>query len=164
MMDKIIDSAQLKAIVDELKSQDKRIVFTNGCFELLHRGHVRCLQAAKQHGDILVVGLNSDSSLAALKGAQRPLQPEGDRAEVLAALACVDFVVIFDELDPLNLVNLLKPNVLVKGGDYSKEGIVGAKEVESWGGKVIIVPLVTSSDGSATPLSTSATLARIRRQ
>ena len=163
-MDKIKDPAQLRAIVDELKSQSKKIVFTNGCFELLHRGHVHCLQEAKRQGDILVVGLNSDSSLAALKGPPRPLQPQGDRAEVLAALACVDFVVIFDEPDPLNLINLLKPDVLVKGGDYSKEGIIGGKEVESWGGKVVIVPLLTSSDGSATPISTTATIERIRRR
>ena len=92
------------------------------------------------------------------------MQPQGDRAEVLAALACVDFVVIFDEPDPLNLINLLKPDVLVKGGDYSKERIIGGKEVESWGGKVVIVPLLTSSDGSATPISTTATIERIRRQ
>lgn len=163
-MDKIKDPAQLRAIVDELKSQGKKIVFTNGCFELLHRGHVHCLQEAKRQGDILVVGLNSDSSLAALKGPPRPLQPQADRAEVLAALAGVDFVVIFDEPDPLNLINLLKPDVLVKGGDYSKEGIIGGKEVESWGGKVVIVPLLTSSDGSATPISTTATIERIHRR
>lgn len=147
--EKIQERGQLKVILDRLKAQGKRIVFTNGCFDLIHRGHIHCLKEAKKQGDILVVGLNSDSSVRKLKGPPRPILPQADRAEVLAAMACVDYVTIFDELDPGNLIERLKPDVLVKGGDYSKDEIVGAKLVESYGGRVVVVPYLPGASTSA---------------
>ncbi len=115
---------------------ESRVVFTNGCFDLLHVGHVRYLQDAKKQGDYLVVGLNSDSSVKTLKGEGRPIQTELERAEILLALSAVDAVCIFSEDTPLNLINSVKPDVLVKGGDWKVEDIVGSKEVLSWGGEV----------------------------
>lgn len=161
--DKIKERHELKAVVEALRKEGKRVVFTNGCFDLLHRGHIHCLKQAKLQGDVLVVAINSDSSVRALKGAPRPILPEEDRAEILAALACVDHVVIFDEPDPLNLIELLKPDVLVKGGDYTPDEIVGAKEVESYGGKVVIIPLARDVKRPDIPLSTSAALEDIAR-
>ncbi len=114
----------------------QKIVFTNGCFDLLHIGHVRYLQEAKRQGDLLVVGVNSDRSVKALKGPQRPIQTENDRAEILAALGCVDFTIIFDEETPEKLIRQIKPNVLVKGGDWKIEQIVGSEFVLSLGGEV----------------------------
>lgn len=114
----------------------KKIVFTNGCFDLLHIGHVRYLQEARRQGDLLVVGVNSDRSVKALKGPQRPIQSETDRAEILAALGCVDFTVIFDEDTPEKLIHQVKPNVLVKGGDWKIDQIVGSDFVLSQGGEV----------------------------
>lgn len=111
-------------------------VFTNGCFDVLHVGHVRYLQQARKLGDKLVVGLNSDDSVKRLKGSSRPIVGEADRREVLLALSCVDEVYLFEEDTPLNLIISVKPDILVKGGDYNIEDIVGAKEVLSWGGKV----------------------------
>jgi len=130
-----------------LKSQDllaelisarknKKLVFTNGCFDLLHVGHVRYLQEAKAQGDLLMVAINSDASVKRLKGADRPLQSEADRAEILAALACVDFVSIFTEDTPENVIEAVKPDVLVKGGDWPVEKIVGGTFVQSYGGSV----------------------------
>ncbi|MDD3581132.1 MAG: D-glycero-beta-D-manno-heptose 1-phosphate adenylyltransferase [Desulfobacca sp.] len=135
----------------------QRVVFTNGCFDLLHAGHVRYLEAARSLGDLLVVGLNTDSSVRRLaKGPGRPLTSEADRAEILAALACVDGVVLFNQDTPLALINTLKPDLLVKGGDYNLEQIVGRPEVESWGGQVRIIPLIPGR-------STTQLIARIQR-
>jgi len=118
-------------------------VFTNGVFDVLHAGHIALLEAARAAGGALVVGMNADASVRRLgKGADRPLVAEADRARVLAALACVDCVVIFDEDTPLALIRALRPDVLVKGADYARDQIVGADEVEGWGGRVVRVPLV----------------------
>jgi D-glycero-beta-D-manno-heptose 1-phosphate adenylyltransferase len=120
------------------------VVFTNGVFDLLHPGHVELLEAARREGDCLIVGLNSDTSVRRLeKGSNRPINAEAARARVLAGLAAVDCVVLFDEETPLNLIQQLKPDVLVKGADYKREGIVGADFVESGGGRVVRVPLVS---------------------
>lgn len=120
----------------------QRVVFTNGCFDVLHRGHVEYLAEAREMGDALVVGLNSDASVCRLKGPDRPLNAEHDRAIVLAALESVDAVTIFPEDTPLELISELLPDVLVKGGDYQVGDIVGAKQVENAGGRVAVVPLV----------------------
>ncbi|KYG68386.1 glycerol-3-phosphate cytidylyltransferase [Bdellovibrio bacteriovorus] len=130
-----------------LRSQGKKVVFTNGCFDLLHVGHVRYLQEAKALGDVLVVGVNSDASVKKLKGPTRPVQIENDRAEILAALGAVDFTVIFTEETPENLIHRVRPDILVKGGDWSIESIVGAPFVMSYGGKVMSLQFV---DGKST--------------
>lgn len=130
------------------------IVFTNGCFDLLHRGHVYYLSKAGEMGDVMVVGLNSDDSVRRLKGTGRPLNPQQARAEVLASLAFVDYVIIFQEDTPLNLILEVRPHVLVKGGDYSAGDVVGYKEVISWNGRVEIVPLLEG-------YSTSSMIARL---
>jgi D-beta-D-heptose 7-phosphate kinase/D-beta-D-heptose 1-phosphate adenosyltransferase len=124
-----------------------RVVFTNGCFDLLHVGHVRYLAAARAEGDRLVVGLNSDASVRNIKGPLRPVVPEDQRAEVLSALECVDRVTLFDEPDPLNLILALRPDVLVKGADWAEEDIIGAPEVRGWGGHVARIRVV---DGAST--------------
>ncbi|MCI0498765.1 MAG: D-glycero-beta-D-manno-heptose 1-phosphate adenylyltransferase [Planctomycetales bacterium] len=118
------------------------MVFTNGCFDILHVGHVRYLEAARSEGDLLVVGLNTDASVQAIKGPRRPIVNQDQRAEVLAALGCVDFVVLFDEPDPLRLIETLKPDVLVKGADWSEENIIGAEVVKASGGRVVRIELV----------------------
>ncbi|MBW2109485.1 MAG: D-glycero-beta-D-manno-heptose 1-phosphate adenylyltransferase, partial [Deltaproteobacteria bacterium] len=128
--------------------QGLQLVFTNGCFDLLHVGHVRYLQVAKAQGDMLVVGLNSDRSVRRIKGPPRPIVPEQERAEILAALACVDFVTLFDEPDPLMTIRILMPDVLVKGADWRKEAIVGADVVEAGGGRVVRVPLTEGASTS----------------
>ena len=117
------------------------LVFTNGVFDLLHPGHIDVLNAARAAGDALVVGINSDDSVRRLKGPSRPVRTESDRAFVVAALECVDAVVVFDEDTPLELINAIRPDVVAKGGDYSEATIVGAAEVKSWGGRVVVVPL-----------------------
>ena len=119
-----------------------RVVFTNGCFDILHPGHIRSLEQARDLGDALIVGLNSDASVRQLKGEGRPVLPQSERAEILAALECVDAVVIFNELNPREVIARLLPDVLVKGGDYNLDTVVGAQEVQSWGGQVKIVPIV----------------------
>lgn len=119
----------------------RTVVFTNGIFDLLHPGHVDVLTAARAEGDALVVGVNSDASTRRLKGEERPVRAEADRSYVLAALAAVDAVTVFDEDTPLELIRHLKPDVIVKGGDYTPETVVGADDVRSWGGRVVIVPL-----------------------
>ncbi|HEV8399533.1 MAG TPA: D-glycero-beta-D-manno-heptose 1-phosphate adenylyltransferase [Gemmatimonadales bacterium] len=125
------------------RAQRGRVVFTNGVFDLLHAGHVALLEAARAEGAALVVGVNTDASVRRLgKGSERPLVPEAERARLLAALAAVDCVVLFDEDTPLALIDRLRPDVLVKGADYAREAIVGAAEVEGWGGRVVRVPLV----------------------
>lgn len=118
-----------------------KVVFTNGVFDLLHPGHVDVLTAARARGDALIVGVNTDASVARLKGPGRPVRNEAERAYVLAALEAVDLVVLFEEDTPLELVRALRPDVIVKGGDYTVDSIVGASEVESWGGEVVVVPL-----------------------
>ncbi len=119
-----------------------RIVFTNGCFDLLHRGHIYYLSRARELGDLLVVGLNSDRSVSKLKGPGRPVNDQQARAEVLGALAFVDHIILFSEETPLKLINAVRPHLLVKGGDYNPGEIVGFREVTSWGGEVITIPLL----------------------
>ncbi len=135
---------RLEALAGELrrrKAAGHRIVMTNGCFDLIHVGHVRTLQAARRLGDALVVAINTDASARGLEKAPgRPIVPEGERAEVLAALACVDYVVLFDEPDPRRVVQLLEPDVLVKGGDWSPDTVLGREEVEARGGRVVVLP------------------------
>ncbi len=121
--------------------EDRVVVFTNGCFDILHRGHVEYLQSARECGDLLIVGLNSDLSVQHLKGLGRPIVPQDDRAYLLAALACVDYVVIFEEDTPHQLISALQPDVLVKGGDYQPDNIVGKDIVEARGGRVLTIPL-----------------------
>ncbi len=118
-----------------------RVVFTNGVFDLLHPGHVDILSESLARGDALVVGINSDESVRRLKGPARPIRNEADRAYVLAALECVDVVVVFDDDTPLKLIEALKPDVVAKGGDYTIDTIVGAREVQSWGGEAVVIPL-----------------------
>lgn len=137
----------IEAALAPLRSQGKKIVFTNGVFDLLHIGHVRYLQEARSLGDALVIGVNADASVKRLKGPTRPIQNENDRAEILAALACVDFTVIFTEDTPENLIHKVRPDVLVKGGDWKIESIVGAPFVMSYGGKVMSLQFV---DGKST--------------
>lgn len=118
-----------------------RVVFTNGVFDLIHPGHIDLLNAARTEGDALIVAINTDDSVRRLKGPTRPIRAERDRAYVLAALEAVDLVVSFDEDTPLEVVKALRPDVIVKGGDYSRDSIVGASEIEGWGGRVVVVPL-----------------------
>lgn len=140
--DKICDRAQLTELVSSWKAHNQKIVFTNGCFDLLHAGHVTYLEAAKKTGDKLILGLNTDRSVSALKGPTRPVVNESDRARVLAALASVDAVILFDEDTPLQLIDAIRPDVIVKGDDYTEEQVVGGTEVKSWGGSVKLIPLV----------------------
>jgi rfaE bifunctional protein nucleotidyltransferase chain/domain len=137
------------------KRNGRRVVFTNGCFDLLHPGHIETLEKARSLGDALVVGVNSDHSVRDMKGAGRPILPERERAEILAALECVDGVVIFDEPTPRETIAALLPDVLVKGGDWASDAIVGREEVEAAGGKVISLPVVAG-------FSTTAILEKIR--
>jgi rfaE bifunctional protein nucleotidyltransferase chain/domain len=124
------------------KRNGKKVVFTNGCFDLLHPGHIRSLETARALGDVLIVGVNSDESVRSLKGEGRPVIPEQERAEILASLECVDAVVVFEELTPQRVVGELLPDVLVKGGDWPGNQIVGREEVEAAGGKVVLVEVV----------------------
>ncbi len=134
-MGQVVDRQKLPQILEGLR-KNKKVVFTNGCFDLLHVGHIRYLQQAKNQGDILVVALNTDKSVQKLKGPSRPLQNESDRAEIMAALACVDFATLFGEDTPLEIIQELSPDVLVKGGDYKIPEIVGSDYVLSRGGEV----------------------------
>lgn len=156
MNNKVIGGDQLAPLLAEQRRQGRRIVFTNGCFDLMHIGHTRYLQAARNLGDLLVVGVNSDDSVRALnKDTDRPIVPEAQRAEVLAALACVDHVVIFPEPDPGALIATIQPDILVKGGDWSLDRIVGRETVEARGGLVQTIPLVPG-------VSTTMLVQRIR--
>jgi len=130
------------------------VVFTNGCFDLIHIGHIKLLKECEKLGGIVVVGINTDESVRRLKGGGRPINPQDERAEILASLEMVDLVVLFDEDTPLELIKEIKPHILVKGGDYNKDEIVGAKEVEGWGGEVVIFPLIEG-------ISTSTKLEKI---
>jgi rfaE bifunctional protein nucleotidyltransferase chain/domain len=139
---KLIDKFLLKEKIDKLKNEEKKIVFTNGCFDLLHRGHVEYLKEAKNLGDFLLIAINSDDSVRRLKGYSRPIFSESDRAEILSSLKSVDFVCVFEEDTPLAIISYLIPNILVKGGDYNLDNIVGRDVVENNGGKVITIPFV----------------------
>ena len=152
---KIVSLPALCRAARRAKARGKRIVFTNGCFDLLHAGHAALLERAKRQGDLLVVGLNSDRSVRLLKGPGRPLVPQRDRARLLAALASVDYVVIFNEPTPARVITRLLPDVLIKGADWSAGAIVGAEVVRRAGGRVIRLPLVKGR-------STSQLIARIR--
>ena len=143
----IIPLEQLAQTVSRLKKEQKKIVTTNGVFDILHAGHIRYLAEAKKGGDVLIVGLNSDASTRALKGETRPVNTENDRAEVLDALSAVDYVIIFDELDPRKLLEQIKPHTHVKGGDYTLDRIIEKDVVEEGGGVVV---LVDASPGYAT--------------
>lgn len=158
MATKVLTKEQLAPLLQQSRAQKKRIVFTNGCFDLMHIGHTRYLQAAKALGDVLVVGVNSDASVRSLnKAPDRPVVTEAQRAEVLAALGCVDYVVIFSEPDPLNLITAVQPDVLVKGGDWDMDRIIGRGVVEQRGGAVRTIPLVPD-------MSTTSLIQRIRSQ
>ena len=132
---------ELKRIIKELKSRKKKIVFTNGCFDILHYGHVMYLEKAKAKGDILIVGLNSDASVRRIKGLNRPVVNQNDRAAVIAGLESVDFVAIFNEDTPLKTIQALAPDILIKGSDWKKDNIVGAEFLKTYGGKVLTVNL-----------------------
>ncbi|NOS77359.1 MAG: D-glycero-beta-D-manno-heptose 1-phosphate adenylyltransferase [Nitrospira sp.] len=156
MPPKIVTKEQLVEQLQPLRAGGSRIVFTNGCFDLMHIGHTRYLQAAKALGDLLVVGVNSDESVRSLdKAPDRPIVPEAQRAEVVAALGCVDYVVVFSEPDPKALITAVQPDVLVKGGDWSLDRIIGRDVVEARGGLVRTIPLVPG-------FSTTALIHRIR--
>jgi D-beta-D-heptose 7-phosphate kinase/D-beta-D-heptose 1-phosphate adenosyltransferase len=158
MSEKVLTSTQLAPILAQARARKRLIVFTNGCFDLMHVGHTRYLQEARRLGDLLVVGVNSDTSVRSLnKASDRPIVSEAQRAEVVAALGCVDYVVIFTEPDPLNLITALQPDVLVKGGDWPVERIVGREIVEARGGTVRTIPLVHG-------VSTTGLIQRIRAQ
>ena len=137
------------------KRNGRKVVFTNGCFDLLHPGHIRGFEMARRMGDALIVGLNGDASVRQLKGSARPVIPEQERAEILSALECVDAVVIFNELTPREVISQLLPDILVKGGDWPGDQIVGREEVEAAGGRVVSIPVVPG-------YSTSAILQKIR--
>ena len=138
-----------REIVSGWRKQGLRIVFTNGCFDLLHPGHIDYLQKARDLGDKLIVGLNDDNSVRGLKGQIRPINPLADRARMLQALRSVDLVVPFGEATPINLITALQPDVLVKGGDYREEDIVGAREVRANGGEVVVMPFLKGYSSSA---------------
>ncbi len=154
--DKIVDRATAVARVADARRAGKRIVFTNGCFDLMHVGHVRYLAAARDAGDMLVVAINEDASVRRLKGPERPLVPEDARAEVLAALAAVDLVTTFGEDTPAEVIAALLPDVLVKGADWAPDQVVGRDVVEAHGGRVALIPVVEG-------FSTTALVERLRR-
>jgi len=149
---KIKDLQELKGIVQKLKKEGKRIVFTNGCFDLLHPGHIKCLEEAKKFGDVLIVGINSDQSVKRLKGPQRPIMPLWGRMMLLGALEAVDYVVCFEEDTPLELIKELQPDVLVKGGDWKEEEVVGRELVSE-------VKIVEYQEG----FSTTSIIEKIKR-
>ena len=156
MTSKVVTAEQLTPLLAHARTQKKRVVFTNGCFDLMHVGHTRYLQAAKALGDLLVVGINSDASVKSLnKSSERPIVPESQRAEILAALGSVDYVVLFHESDPLRLIAAVQPDILVKGGDWALDRIIGRDIVEARGGKVQTIPLVPG-------VSTTSLIQRIR--
>ena len=157
MQGKIATVEELKAVVAAAKSQEKKVVFTNGCFDILHAGHLHLLREAKRLGDILIVALNGDGSVKKIKGPQRPLLPQAERAELIASLEMVDYVTIFDETEPYNLIMELKPDVLAKGGDWPQDKIVGGHVVEKNGGRVAVIPYLKGH-------STTDIIERMRRQ
>ena len=148
MIAKLLKKVDLVQTTAKLQKAGKSIVFTNGCFDILHVGHLRYLSAAKSEGDVLVVGLNSDISVKSIKSEKRPIVTQAQRAEVLAGLACVDYITFFDEPDPLKLIQTLRPDVLVKGGDWPEDRIIGADFVKSKGGRVVRVAVVPGASTS----------------
>ena len=155
MKGRVLDPRGLDQFVRDARANGARIVFTNGVFDILHPGHLRYLEAARRHGDLLIVGVNSDASVRRNKGPERPINPEHERAEVLAALACVDAVVVFDQDDPYQIVSRLSPDVLVKGADWALDAIIGRDIVESKGGRVVRI-------ACAEGYSTSAIIEKIK--
>jgi rfaE bifunctional protein nucleotidyltransferase chain/domain len=147
MLDKIKTVVHLLPLLAISRAAGKKIVFTNGCFDILHTGHTRYLEKARSLGDVLVVAVNSDASVRAIKGEKRPINSEAERMETLAALACVDYVTLFSEPDPHQVISALQPDVLVKGGDWPVEKIIGRDVVEARGGKVVNIPYI---DGAST--------------
>jgi rfaE bifunctional protein nucleotidyltransferase chain/domain len=145
---KIKELAEAKKDIDNLKSQNKKIVFTNGCFDILHIGHTRYLHAARELGDRLIVAVNSDRSVRSIKGPGRPVLNQEERTEILAALESVDLVVIFDQDDPLEVIKYLVPDVLVKGADWKEDDIIGADVVKKAGGKVLTIPFISGYSSS----------------
>ena len=144
---------QVNSLLGELerhRKENRTIVFTNGCFDVLHRGHVEYLQFCRKQGDVVIVGLNSDRSVREIKGPDRPINNQQDRAAVLAALEAVDYVTIFDEPTPLSLIMQVRPDVLVKGEDWAQKGVVGREFVESYGGSVALAPLVSGRSSTST--------------
>lgn len=137
---KLKNVGELSEIAAQARAKRKIVVFTNGCFDLLHRGHVHMLREAKAQGDLLIVAMNSDSSVKAIKGPSRPIMPAIDRVELIAAMEMVDYVVVYDEPDPYDLIAAIKPDVLAKGGDWSPDKIIGADIVEQHGGRVAVIP------------------------
>lgn len=156
MPGKIKKLGELGSIVTKAKSKNQKIIFTNGCFDLLHLGHVHLLREAKKLGDLLIVALNSDSSVRKIKGPNRPILPETERAELIASLEMVDYVTIFSQPDPAALIGALKPDILVKGGDWSQDQIIGRDTVEGNGGRVVALPFLTGH-------STTNIIEKIRR-
>lgn len=154
MKSKILKLKDLMQTLKGLRNSGKKIVFTNGCFDILHAGHVRYLTGARSKGDVLVLGLNSDSSVKSIKPDNRPIVSQDQRAEVLAGLACVDYITIFDEPDPLALIRAIKPDILVKGADWEESEIIGSDVVKKYGGKVIRIEFVPD-------ISTSKIIQRI---
>lgn len=148
MKESVKEKEELRRILEKLGANGKRVVFTNGCFDLLHVGHLRYLEKARSLGDLLVVGVNSDSSVQTLKGPKRPILPLDERMEILSGLKCVDYVTSFEELTPLELIAFLKPHILAKGGDWSKETIVGRELVEGLGGEVVVLPFFEGNSTS----------------
>ncbi|HZM85633.1 MAG TPA: D-glycero-beta-D-manno-heptose 1-phosphate adenylyltransferase [Blastocatellia bacterium] len=144
-MTKVLDIDELMRRREELRRQGLKVVFTNGCFDLLHPGHVRYLADARSLGDALIVALNSDRTVRIIKGAGRPILSEGERVQVVSALNAVDYVIVFDRETPRELISRLLPDVLVKGGDWPVDEIVGREEVESAGGRVLSLPYVEGS-------------------
>lgn len=159
-MGKIVKLEELIQIREKAREQNKKVVFTNGCFDLLHRGHIEYLKKAKRLGDILIVGLNSDCSVRKIKGKGRPIQKQADRAAILASLYFVDYVFIFNELTPFKLISKLIPDILVKGGDWKVKDIVGKDIVESYGGKVLSIKMFK---GESTRNIIQTILKRFRR-
>ena len=155
MSGKVKSLDELKRIADQARRDGKTVVLTNGCFDLLHRGHVHILREAKALGDILIVAINSDRSVKAIKGPSRPVLSQSDRTELLAAMEMVDYVALFDEPDPYDLIAAVRPNVLVKGGDWGSDQIVGADIVKRNGGKVAVIPYLKG-------FSTTEIIERIR--
>jgi rfaE bifunctional protein nucleotidyltransferase chain/domain len=141
---KIRELPDAKKKVERLRSKNKKIVFTNGCFDILHIGHARYLYAAREMGDFLIVAMNSDRSVKAIKGPDRPIMNQSERSEMLASLECVDMVVIFDEDNPMEVIRYLMPDILVKGGDWKEEDIIGADVVRAAGGQIRSIPYINS--------------------
>ncbi len=141
-MEKIKNFAEIKKIVNELKREKKKIIFTNGCFDILHIGHIKLLKKAKELGDVVIVGINKDNSIKKIKGENRPIFNEKQRIEIISAIEFVDYVVPFGQTTPEKLIKIIKPDIIIKGGDYKKNAVVGKDIVEKYGGKVYIFPLI----------------------